>query len=228
MELAITIGIGLTLFLLGLWGIWRGVRAGLVTLVGTILAAEFVHLWQEPMAEALWEWGWDSPVHTYSGAMFAFLTIVLVVGYGSEMLLEPRMSETSLFERFVGGLLGLLNGALIVGYSLHHTVELLQDEILSETILRTMPSRLLYDWLPWFLLATTVFLMGKILFRGARALLDWRTALIEAQLLQRELATPPSSSSSPSGTNPAATPRSSPSASQDRKIIDKINQRLGR
>lgn len=227
MELGITIGIGIILLLLGIWGLRRGVKAGVMTLIGTLLAVELVDLWHGTWGELLQEWvgAESSQTWEYGAAVAAFVAVVLLVGYGSSMLLPAQGQKKTLADRVVGGLLGILNGALIISYLLRYTVSLLESEPVNEAIFSSTTSLFLYQWLPWFLLATVLMLFLAILVRAIRFVLAARSAMIEAKLARQEITKnrPTSSGKKDKGSKESASHSSSSSSA---KIDEKIEQRL--
>ena len=140
MSITITIAIAVIILLLGILGVFRGVLSGLLTLVGTLMAAALVDLWHPTWAEWLVQsLGEDKP-HTWTWAVtsLSFLLVAFIVGYGSSTFLPRKKNagqpapgqqqqKTPFKERLSGGLLGALNGALIASYLLHYTRELLQN-----------------------------------------------------------------------------------------------------
>lgn len=228
MELGITIGIGIILLLLGIWGLRRGVKAGVMSLIGTLLAVELVDLWHDTWGELLQKWvgGESTQTWEYGAAVAVFVAVVLLVGYGSSMLLSPaQVQKKTLADRVVGGLLGILNGALIISYLLRYTVSLLESEPLNEAIFSSTTSLFLYQWLPWFLLATILMLFLAILVRAIRFVLAARSAMIEAKLARQETTKnrPTSSGKKDKGSKGSASYSSSSSSA---KVDEKIEQRL--
>lgn len=228
MELGITIGIGIILLLLGIWGLRRGVKAGVMSLIGTLLAVELVDLWHDTWGELLQEWvgGESAQTWEYGAAVAAFVAVVLLVGYGSSMLLPAQVQKKTLADRVVGGLLGILNGALIISYLLRYTVSLLESEPLNEAIFSSTTSLFLYQWLPWFLLSTVLMLFLAILVRAIRFVLAARGAMIEAKLVRQETTKnrPASSGKKDKGSSKGAASHSS--SASPAKIDEKIEQRL--
>jgi uncharacterized membrane protein required for colicin V production len=178
MSIAITIAIVVIILLLGILGVFRGVRSGLLTLVGTLMAAALVDLWHPTWAEWLVQLLGDDRPHTWTWAVtsLSFLLVALIVGYGSSTFLPRKKNavqstsgqqqqKTPFKERLSGGLLGALNGALIASYLLHYTRELLQNKEFETTLQTSLVARVLYDWLPWFVLAMVVAVLINIFRR---------------------------------------------------------------
>jgi hypothetical protein len=98
-----------------------------------------------------------------------FLFLALVVGYGSGLLLPKQKSpaKPKLQDQVLGGLLGVINGGLLVGYLLHYA-DLLRDAAFSRAVQTALPSRLIYAWLPWYLLAVvtlaSIWILLQLIF----------------------------------------------------------------
>ncbi|NJN68251.1 MAG: CvpA family protein [Chloroflexaceae bacterium] len=160
MDIALTISIGVVLFGLGIWGLFRGVQRGMLSLVGTFVGVVLVDLWSETWVELLikqfrpenqTEWRW-------AVTTLGFLVVAIVLGYGSSVLI-PREEEPeylSLNNRLVGGLIGILNGALVVGYLIHYTVTTWDSDAFQETLSLSVTAQMLSQWLPWFVLGSVV------------------------------------------------------------------------
>lgn len=178
MSIALTVIIGLVLLTLGLWGFRRGVQRGLLTLVGTLLAATLVDLW----TPAWGDWLRDQFRPERPGDMVWLLVsavfggVALVIGYGSGLLLprpDPQVppKKLSFQDRLMGGLLGALNGALLAGYLLRYTIDFEPDASLVGIIEETLFLRVLHTWLPWFILATVSAVALLILVRATQGMI---------------------------------------------------------
>lgn len=136
------------------WGWFRGMHFGLLTLIGTIFSAAVVNLWQRPLVEFVEQYLSDN-LYAWVAVSLSFLLMVLIVGYGSYLLI-PKTTEVPDLDariKLMGALVGLLNGALVVGYVLRYATTLLNDTETS-VFLTTFPlTSILHDWLPWYLLS---------------------------------------------------------------------------
>jgi hypothetical protein len=178
MELALLIAIVVTLTILGLWGLRRGVARGLLTLVGTLLGAALVELWFNPSTgrEGLEQQFRPETLDTPAllTVMAVFLVVAIIVGYGSGLLLRQPKAEPveklTVRNRIVGSLVGVLNGALIASYLLHYAVALLPD--FASALAGSLPLRVLYAWLPWYVLAVVLvagaWIVAKAVMRVAQ------------------------------------------------------------
>lgn len=171
----LTVGTLLIIALLGVWGVWRGVLRGLLTLGGTLLGAVFISLW----GEALSAWvraqfpAEDPAEPVWLALSLTFLVVALVIGYGSGLLLpRHRLSPLAgVGEQLAGGLVGALNGALIASYLLRYAAET-QPGNLAGVVQSTLPLRVLYDWLPWFVLAIVMLIGAWVLLNVALWLVE--------------------------------------------------------
>lgn len=224
--MTLTISVAVVLGLLGLLGLFRGVRRGIVALAGTLLAAVLVDLWQEPWAE----WVRTSlrpeqpalPTFVLTAAIF--LTVALLIGYGGSLLLPRPPADApplSLLDRLLGALVGALNGALIVSYLLRYAAELWAGDELAAQVSGSVLAGVLDSWLPWFILAlvgtTAVFVLLRASVRISRA-----------------LRAKPAPAAVPAGGKPATKPAEQTGAAgqprsvaeADRRVSDKISQAL--
>ncbi len=176
--MALTVVLAVVAGLGALLGLLRGVRAGLVAVAGTLLAAVLVDLWAEPLA------GWvretlrperpAAPIFTVVAAVF--LLAAGVLGYGGAALLPPgRVVGRPWLDRLVGALLGALNGALVAGYLLRYAVVIWADGWAAELTAGSAAAGLLLEWLPWSVLAMAGATGGLILVRVARRMLAGRS-----------------------------------------------------
>lgn len=188
MDVVLTIVIGVLLLAISALGWRRGLDSGLLALIGTLLGAALVDLWYSTLGN--WFRGWfpehsDMPV--WIVASVVFLLVSLIVGYGSSLLLfkqpvaifvgygsvrplpnqpdEDDFPEPDIRDRVMGGLLGLLNGALIVSYLLRYTTVILNDERFNIIIQTSLVARLLLQWLPWFMLTVVLVVSVAVLLR---------------------------------------------------------------
>ena len=109
--------IGLILVLFVPLGVWRGLLREALTTGGILLAAVVAGDWAPVWGPALTaQTGLTRPLALFLVAISLFLGVVLVIGYGSALLLPARAPGR--WGRAAGGPLGLVNAALIVGYTL--------------------------------------------------------------------------------------------------------------
>ncbi len=188
MDVVLTIVIGVLLLAISVLGWRRGLDSGLLALLGTLLGAALVDLWYSTLGN--WFRGW-LPEHAnmpaWIVASVVFLFVSLIVGYGSSLLLfkqpvaifvgygsvrplpnqpdEDDFPELDIRDRVMGGLLGLLNGALIVSYLLRYTIVVLNDERFTIIIQTSLVARLLLQWLPWFMLTVVLVVSVAVMLR---------------------------------------------------------------
>jgi|GEM_PF-2429038 len=129
-------------------GIWRGfVREILVSLAGIVLGVFAGSLWATSWGGA-WASGLGMNEAVLKGIILlvSLYGIVLIIGYGSSLFLRRR--PIPLWQRLVGGLIGLLNGlvlaALTLSYIQDHFLGAAPDSVLRKSLL----SAALIDWLP--------------------------------------------------------------------------------
>lgn len=170
--MVLTIVIIIFLILPGLVGMFRDIRAGFLTMIGTLVAAALVDLWHKAWAEKLNDWLKDSSPSTWTWVVttLIFLLVALIVGYGSSTFLKPPLDfeRRLLKERLSAALLGLLNGALIVSYLIRYARDTIQDEDVQAMLEMTFLARMLYEWLPWFVLVIVFVVLLNIVWRVIR------------------------------------------------------------
>lgn len=151
--------------LLALLGAWRGGRREVVALLGTLLAANLMQLWSDRWKVTLDGWFGSSNSQTIPLVIYVgvFLLIVAIVGYGGSLLLDKPKARPTPRERSAGALLGLLNGVLVVAYALRFAV--VADEGLTAQIATTPWMGIVYNGLPYLLLATPFVVGGLLIVR---------------------------------------------------------------
>lgn len=208
----LTVGIGLWLVVAAGVGFLRGVRAGLVAVCGTLLAAVLLDLWAGPLAE--WVRATFRPElpagPSFAATALAFTLAALLLGYGGTALL-PRgraPGNAPLAEQALGALLGALNGALVAGYLLRDALASWGERpAAAEAIAGSALAALLVAWLPWYALASLGGLGLLIMWRLVRGLLGRPAGRGKG------------------GKSVAAAPTL---AEADRRLSDKIDQALGK
>ncbi len=221
MSLVLTMGIVLTLVLLSVLGVRRGVQRGMLTLAGTLMAAVLVELWQDRWAQWLREqFRPEDPASlTLWAVMTGFVGVALLVGYGSGFLL-PRPTtphqNRDLRDLVLGGLIGALNGALIISYLLRYAANLSSEfqPIMQEMTL----ARLLHNWLPWFVLTIVLLVGGLVLVRAV---------MRGIQLLNRPPAASPATPSNGAVAGPTQIAGAKTDAERLQAVSNKIEQRMG-
>jgi Colicin V production protein len=121
MALAMTIVVALVLLLLTLVGAGRDLQRGALALGGSLLGVVLGELWGARLGAAVVDRMRVSP----PGAVFLVQALLLlgsslVLGYGSGTLLSPHARALTWRRRVVGGLMGLLNGVVLVGFLLQY------------------------------------------------------------------------------------------------------------
>ncbi|MGQ9926176.1 MAG: hypothetical protein ACUVS4_04810 [Chloroflexaceae bacterium] len=107
LTIILAMGIGL----LSLIGLARGVRAGLVAIAGTLLAAVSIDLWNQRLAAWMRETlRPEMPaLPTFLLVAAVFLLTVAIIGYGGSALLPQAPAQSSsrqALDRVVGGCWG--------------------------------------------------------------------------------------------------------------------------
>lgn len=154
---------------LTLVGSMRDLRRGVLALAGTLLGASLVYTWSDWINQrtAAWFEGGNPQRWSLAFHLLAFGGTVLVVGYGGSLLFN-KAAQIKVRERTTTTLLGLLNGLLIVAYALRFAGQ--ANENVLPVIEESQWTRLLYNGLPYLLLAMPIFVFAVILIRGIMAL----------------------------------------------------------
>ncbi len=210
--MALSVLIGVWVALAALLGLLRGVRAGLLALAGTLLAALLVDLWAEPLAN--WVRATFRPEQpgapTFAVMAAVFLLTAGLLGYGGAALL-PRpgagAAPPGLPQRLLGALLGALNGALLAGYLLRYATENWGGGAAAELVAGSRVAGLLLQWLPWYVLGMVAGLGVLVLVR-----------------LGRDFAA--RSNARPAAGGPASVAAAPNLAEADRRLSDKIDQAI--
>lgn len=229
--MTLTIVLAVVVAFFGVVGLFRGVRRGVVALAGTLLGAVLVDLWSEPLAAWLRETiNPERPaLPTFMIVATLFLTTALVVGYGGSVLLprpDPQAKKTlGIVDMPLGGLLGALNGALIVSYLLRYAGEIWRDGSVDELVATSPVAFVLDRWLLWFVMAmvgtTAVFVLLRLtaaMVRGRAAVTKPKPAAAGAE----PAAKPAGQAQAPAQGAPPAPPKTV--AEQDKRVLDTINR----
>jgi uncharacterized membrane protein required for colicin V production len=178
MALTLTIACSLTLLVMTLLGVFRGIVRGLLALVGTLsgalLTAIWAPVWSNWLAQQLaiphrqtLLWGLTC---------LTFLLCVLLVGYGSALLLprgQQRIESSRLaaarrqpLPRVGGGLLGFYQGLLTLGLLLRYTSDLLKNQSFNAAVTASPVARVLHEGLGWAFLAPPLLVSAAVLVRA--------------------------------------------------------------
>jgi|APCry1669189070_1035195.scaffolds.fasta_scaffold00057_17 uncharacterized membrane protein required for colicin V production len=222
--MVLTILIVAAIGVLGLVGLFRGVRRGLIAMAGTLLGAVLVNLWQARWINGLRAQMEQPAWPTFLLTTGIFVLVAILVGYGGSLLLpphDPKAKGPGMLDRLLGPFVGALNGALIVSYLLRYANENWPNGEAAAMIAESFMARLLDIWLPWFILVmvlmTTLFVMMRGSMRTLRALnrpadggatMAGRTTFASAKTM------PPARDTTP--------PKSR--AEVDQRILEKIDQ----
>ena len=215
MALALTIGISFVLIVLGLVGYLRDVRRGLMARRGALGGAILVRFWGAQWGAALAGRlvAGDPQRTTLLVNCLVFLWSALVVGYGGGVLLG-RTRERPMSQRLVGGLLGLINGVLIVGFLLRYITEKRPE--IAAAVQANLAANSINVGLPWLFLGAAIAITILALVRGAIGLFS----------------RPPARTTLPGGSAPAQRPPAASSATaaprvdKQREALDKVNDAL--
>ncbi len=158
--------------LFGLIGFSRGARRGLIALAGTLMSAVLIDLWQARWSEWLMSEVDQSLWMVFLLTALIFLSVALLVGYGSSLLLpaDPQKAKQihTMKERFSGTLLGMLNGTLLASYLLRYATDNWVEGEAQALIEESLVANVLDKWLAWFILAMVVSTMAFVLWKGYR------------------------------------------------------------
>ncbi|GAB4209019.1 MAG: hypothetical protein OHK0022_39420 [Roseiflexaceae bacterium] len=174
MLLAITVLLILVVAVLGLIGYIRDVRRGVVALAGTLMGANLVAFWGEPlgrnMAESL---GGRLDSYIFLSSILIFTLTVGLVGYGGGSLLGKTKGPLSFQRRFASSLLGMLNGVLIVAYLVRFSAANNPEQ---QALLRTTPvTQILHDGLPLMFLLFAMVVGSLVVIRTSLILISRAT-----------------------------------------------------
>lgn len=169
--IAMLTAIGLIIVVMGFLGMRRGVYRGFVTLGGTLLGAVLIDVMQPNLTE------WvqmnlrvESPgVIIWWIKALVFLAVALVIGYGGNVLVRSGSIpiKHDWRDMVVGGLLGALNGAVIVSYLLYYARALPSNSGVASIIALSPIVHVARDWLAWFMLTVVIGLTLVIMIRIA-------------------------------------------------------------
>lgn len=168
MSLPIGIVIALLLLVLLLIGARRDLRRGVMALGGTLLGAILSGFWGGPLGMALAVRADIDPALAVLIADVSLLLVAaLLIGYGGAVLLSANWEAVGWSERFVGGMLGLLNGIILTGYLLRFATQ--ASPSFAASVATTWIARIIHDGLPllWLTitLAAAAAVIGKSLLQ---------------------------------------------------------------
>ena len=129
MALVGTILVGLALVV----GVLNGARRGPIkegmALMGVLLGALLITLWAERWGGVISrQTGWRPGIGQWVAMLVLLWGTALLAGYGSVALLPRRPERLSPVLRAGGALLGLLNGGLLIAFTLRYTQLLVYGE----------------------------------------------------------------------------------------------------
>jgi hypothetical protein len=229
--MTLTIVLGVVVVLFGLLGLVRGVRRGVVALAGTLLAAVLVDLWREPLALWLRESvGPERPaLPTFALVAALFMLTALIVGYGGSVLLprpDPQAKKISpVLDVPIGGLLGALNGALIVSYLLRYAEQIWPDDTIAALLAGSPAAFVLDRWLPWFVMAMVVTTTVFVLLRLTAAVVRGRAAVNKPKPAPAAKPVPAAAGAPAQPAQPAQPPKTV--AEADKRVLDAISGKAG-
>lgn len=163
------IGILLLIVLAGLWGLWRGIQRGFLTMLAILFAALLVDMWGHTWTLQLRDRFQVEDVMRLEWliTMTAFSLVTLILGYGSGLLLpRPKVPKRMPFnERLIGGFIGILNGMLITAFILRYSIAL-RPPAFAASVNAEIILSLLHAWLPWYILVSALILHLLIIYRA--------------------------------------------------------------
>ncbi|NOK60589.1 MAG: hypothetical protein GFH27_549297n188 [Chloroflexi bacterium AL-W] len=233
MALGIDIAAAILIVVLSIVGYRRDVRRGIAALGGTLLGTTLVDFWGSQWGVQLAEWfgGGNPQTFTLVVSIFTFLLAVSLVGYGGGMFLGTSKDKPTSSRRFIGALLGALNGALVTGYILRFVTN---NDPNFQNIQDSFVVRWLIAGLPWVFLAFTVAVAIAVTIRLAMQLTSSTGPAkpktpIPPQHPMRPAAPPPPAQRMPPTTAPPTmrppqpNPQAGPQNQQQKTVMDKIN-----
>ena len=214
----------------GLIGYLGGVRRGVMALAGTLLGSTLVNFWAGTWGTDLaHRVGSQSPVTlTTVTSITVFVLTVLIVGYGSGILFDRTKERSSFSQGFASMLLGMLNGALIIGYVILFAT--VSNPALRSTIRSSLTGRIFSDGLPWLFLVITLATAAIVIVRFIAFVISAR----RSQNLRQGLPNTPrpiqkqdqQTSKQPIGTTSIGKPQTAHQAQREHELSEKIGQRL--
>lgn len=221
MALAITIVVTLVLVLLGLVGYWRDTRRAVVAIAGTLIGALMVGFWGEPWGQQLAQRMVDGNPRTLTFVISCalFLFCALVVGYGGGVLFGRAKEPPAFSQRLANTFLGLLNGALIIGYVLRFATAQQPESNFTALVQNTPLVRIFHDGLPYLFLILAGGVGALVLVRGALQAVSGRRVVVPPSSTR-----PTTATTSPAAKDLPASANAAPRAIDDRDILDKINR----
>lgn len=130
MTLLGSIVVGVALIVGAANGLRRGATKEVMALVGVLLGAFLVTMWAERWGVTIAQrTGWQATTGEYIGSMLLLWVTAVFSGYGSAALLPASKARLTGLQRIAGGILGLINAALLVGLTLRLTQTLIFREV---------------------------------------------------------------------------------------------------
>lgn len=226
MALVGSILVGVALLIGALNGFRRGgLREGMAT-IGVLLAVLLALLWQDRWGPTIARrTGWQPGAGAWIVAMALIWSTALLAGYGSGGLLPRRSGKVGPGLRAAGGLLGLLNATLLLGFTLRFTQMFLYAETAqahkATWIRAAVGSRYLLDYLDLLLLGLgwtlAVVSLVATLMRLIRKLMAPRVAVAPAATTKPAQSSPTTQASPYIGA--ATVPPAAPG--MERSFLDK-------
>jgi Colicin V production protein len=214
MALAMTMVVALVLLLLTLVGAWRDLPRAALALGGTLLGVVLVDLWGAQWGAALAQRLRVSPASAlFVAQALLLLGAAMLLGYGGGTLLPAQGDVPSWRRRVVGGLLGLLNGAVLVGFLLQYGAA--ANSGFAALVGQSALARLLHSGLP---------LLFALVSGAAGAAVIGR--VIGASLRARQAAPPRVSYRREAPRESGASPASVERRINQRRALDKVSDKL--
>jgi hypothetical protein len=150
-------------------------------LVGTLLGSAVVNFWAEKWGKELTQrfGGGSTPTLTMVTSITVFALTVLIVGYGCGILFDRTKELSSFSQGLASTLLGMLNGALIIGYMLLYATA--NDPALRATVRSSLTGRIFSEGLPWLFLGITLTIATIVIVRFSVFIISARRSHIARQ-----------------------------------------------
>lgn len=142
-------------------GLWRGaVREAMVAaaiLLGATLAGAWARPWGDDLAART---AFEPPTARFAVAIVALVLCTVLLGYGGGAVWRGEQPGT--FGRFVGGLLAVFNGVLLLGFALNFLDRYLLEGDRRGAIADGWVARVLLTEFGWLLLGAAALLLAVV------------------------------------------------------------------
>lgn len=160
-------------------GVWQGFRRTImVALAGVVLGVLMGTLWGDAWGQSVADrLGGSVDVTQGVIRLGSLLFIVLFVGFGSAIFMPRR--RPLLWQRLLGGLVGLVNGLLVEAFSFQYIQEYFLSNDPNSLLETAVIPRLLTQWLPWVFLGIVLAISLTVIVLALIRFARYVTSLIQ-------------------------------------------------